>query len=437
MPRNISFARALIVVSLLPLAACVTHEVTVEVEVHEGGGHRPPPPPPPTCQDGVRNGAETGVDCGGPVCQPCPGDCSTRLILAAMTPTAGPVGTEVDLVGVGFRAVTELELNGVAVAFVVDNDSHIVFQVPAGVSSGAVTLTAPCGSVDSPADFSVLRLRSETAIATSDNPSIAGRPVTFTATVSSSLPSPATPTGTVYFRSGDEILAAVALTGGTASTTIALPAGSHAITAEYGGDVDFESSVSPELQQAVNPDAPSIVGIPGVYDPTESGTVFSDWLPGLGVNGPGDTSAQGLLLRKDTATATPVAAFVDVVGVEGLDACALELGFDYFLQGHCGAGAPRFSLWTADDKVYFFGCRYGQHSSGPAGFGRVRYTRSDAIPAMTTCSPVTRLLIVMDEGTDTPRNDTVITPGFAILDNVWLRFGGTEVVLGGPDPVYY
>ena len=436
MPRKISFARALVLWSLLPLAACVTQEVEVKVEVHQGGGHRPPPPRPPTCQDGVRNGAETGVDCGGPVCQSCPGDCGTRLIFAAMTPTAGPVGTEVDLVGVGFRSVTELELNGAAVPFVVDHDSHIVFQVPAGVSSGAVTLTAPCGSVDSPADFSVLRLRSETAIAASENPSLAGRPVTFTATVRSSLPSPATPTGAVYFRSGDEILAAVMLTGGTASATLTLQAGSYALTAEYGGDVNFESSVSPDLQQTVNPDAPSIALITGVYDPNATGTVFSDWLPGLGVDGPGDMIAQGLLLRKDTSTSTPVAALGAVVGVEGLDACSLELGFDYFLQGHCGAGAPRFSLRT-ENGVYFFGCRYGEHSSGPAGFGRVRYTRRDAIPEMMACSPVISLRIVMDEGTDTPTNDTVITPGFAILDNIWLRFGGNEVVLSGPGPVYY
>ncbi|HEX2568701.1 MAG TPA: Ig-like domain-containing protein [Polyangia bacterium] len=428
--------RALVVLSSLLVAACITQRVQVEVEVHEGGGHRPPPPPPPTCQDGVRNGDETGVDCGGPVCQPCPDDCGSRLILAAMTPTAGPVGTAVDLVGVGFRSVTELELNGAPVPFTADNDNHIVFQVPAGVSSGAVTLTAPCGSIVSPADFSVLRLRSVATIASSTNPSIAGRPVTFAATVRSSLPSPATPTGTVYFRAGDEILAAVTLADGTASATITLPApGDYALTAEYSGDVDFEPSASPELQQTVNEDVPAIVSVPGVYDPTGSGTVFSAWLPGVGLNGAGDTSAQGLLLRKDTSTGTPVAALVDVEGVEGLDSCSLELGFDYFLQGHCGAGAPRFSLRT-EGGVYFFGCRYGEHSSSAPGWGRVRFSRQDAIPEMTTCSPIVRLRIVMDEGTDTPPNDTVITPGFAILDNLWLKFGGREVVVGGPDPAH-
>jgi hypothetical protein len=32
----------------------------------------PPPPGPPTCSDGIKNGNETGVDCGGPDCPRCP-----------------------------------------------------------------------------------------------------------------------------------------------------------------------------------------------------------------------------------------------------------------------------------------------------------------------------------------------------------------------------
>ena len=36
-----------------------------------GGQVVAPPPPAPTCSDGIRNGSETGVDCGGPHCPPC------------------------------------------------------------------------------------------------------------------------------------------------------------------------------------------------------------------------------------------------------------------------------------------------------------------------------------------------------------------------------
>lgn len=39
-------------------------------------GGTPPPPPAPTCTDGVQNGNETGIDCGGPDCIACPtGSC--------------------------------------------------------------------------------------------------------------------------------------------------------------------------------------------------------------------------------------------------------------------------------------------------------------------------------------------------------------------------
>mgnify|MGYP000067064432 CR=1 FL=1 len=37
-----------------------------------GCGGTPPPPPPATCDDGIQNGDETGVDCGGPDCPACP-----------------------------------------------------------------------------------------------------------------------------------------------------------------------------------------------------------------------------------------------------------------------------------------------------------------------------------------------------------------------------
>ncbi|MEM7573609.1 MAG: cohesin domain-containing protein [Bacteroidota bacterium] len=35
---------------------------------------------PPTCEDGIQNGQETGVDCGGPDCPECPGDCEDGIM---------------------------------------------------------------------------------------------------------------------------------------------------------------------------------------------------------------------------------------------------------------------------------------------------------------------------------------------------------------------
>ncbi|MCB9276985.1 MAG: T9SS type A sorting domain-containing protein [Lewinellaceae bacterium] len=43
-----------------------------ETGVDCGGPTCPPCPVEPTCSDGIQNGQETGVDCGGPTCPPCP-----------------------------------------------------------------------------------------------------------------------------------------------------------------------------------------------------------------------------------------------------------------------------------------------------------------------------------------------------------------------------
>ncbi len=36
--------------------------------------------PPPTCNDGIQNGDETGIDCGGSTCPPCSSACTNQLI---------------------------------------------------------------------------------------------------------------------------------------------------------------------------------------------------------------------------------------------------------------------------------------------------------------------------------------------------------------------
>lgn len=44
-----------------------------------------PPPPPPTCDDGIQNGDETGVDCGGSSCAPCQSGCSENEVTLSIT----------------------------------------------------------------------------------------------------------------------------------------------------------------------------------------------------------------------------------------------------------------------------------------------------------------------------------------------------------------
>ncbi len=96
------------------------------------------------------------------------------------------------------------------------------------------------------------RAASATTLAVSPDPSTAGQTVTFTAAVSAVAPGAGTPTGAVAFRDGATLLATVPLVGGQASfVTSTLAAGSHSITAAYGGDGNFLPSSSGAVIQAV------------------------------------------------------------------------------------------------------------------------------------------------------------------------------------------
>ncbi|MCK7473808.1 MAG: Ig-like domain repeat protein [Rhodopseudomonas palustris] len=113
-----------------------------------------------------------------------------------------------------------------------------------------VVVTTPGGSGTGTGLFTYVFSTTSTTLTSSLNPSEVGQAVTFTATVSAGGP---TPTGTVTFTEGGQVLGSATLVSGVASfTTAALPRGSHSITAVYAGNGSFASSTSAVLVQAVN-----------------------------------------------------------------------------------------------------------------------------------------------------------------------------------------
>ena len=125
-----------------------------------------------------------------------------------------------------------------------------------------------------------------------------------------------------------------------------------------------------------------------------------------------------LYLKKAATTPTNASAGASVDGTAGIT--LTELGFDYRNDSWCGAGAPRFNVYTTAGTYFFFGCRYGVHTPVPGepNWTRVRFGNADAFPANgTTAFPgfgtvvVTGIDIVFDEGTD-------VGVGYAWLDNV-------------------
>ncbi len=90
------------------------------------------------------------------------------------------------------------------------------------------------------------------ALSTSDASAVSGQPLTFTADVTAVGPGSGTPTGEVQFYvDGDPLGGPVTLSGGSASSPTAhLGVGSHTVTANYAGDVNF-GGANDQLTQAV------------------------------------------------------------------------------------------------------------------------------------------------------------------------------------------
>ena len=119
-------------------------------------------------------------------------------------------------------------------------------------------------SVSTPVNQLVNQAGTTTALASSQNPSPFGVPVTFVATVAAVAPGAGTPTGTVTFYDGAAAIGASTLSAGVAaySTTTALAAGTHSITGSYGGDANFLASGSNAIAQTVTQLPQTITFIP-------------------------------------------------------------------------------------------------------------------------------------------------------------------------------
>src|SRR5208283_446630 len=135
-------------------------------------------------------------------------------------------------------------LSGGAAAYSTSFLSAKVHYIKA-VYAGSTTL-APSERI---VEQMVLKYPTTAKISSSQNPSTYGQPVTFTATVTSSGP---TPTGKVLFFDGPLAVGPATLSNGVATLTWSkLLTGGHAIWAEYHGDSANAASTSSVLHQTV------------------------------------------------------------------------------------------------------------------------------------------------------------------------------------------
>ena len=215
-----------------------------------------------------------------------------------------------------------------------------------------------------------------TSLTSSDNPSLVGQVVTYTASVlataaSGQDPVPSAPTGTVTFRDGTTVIcSAVTLvsTGPTTSRATCTPptylvAGNHPITAAYTNiDLNFTSSTSPVLIQVVRAPRPTSTILTSSPNPSVAGapvTLVAHVLPASGVGTP--TGTVNFYVGSPTGAHTLLGvAPLGVNGRANLVTTSLAVGHDtlYAVYG----GDPAFSSSVSPPVVQVVLSRPGECS---------------------------------------------------------------------------
>jgi hypothetical protein len=76
--------------------------------------------------------------------------------ISSFTPTSGPVGTSVDIQGTNFTDATSVTFNGTAdPSFVVNSSTDVTAHVPAGATTGPISVTTPSATATSASSFTV------------------------------------------------------------------------------------------------------------------------------------------------------------------------------------------------------------------------------------------------------------------------------------------
>jgi hypothetical protein len=154
---------------------------------------------------------------------------------------------------------------------------------------------------------------------------------------------------------------------------------------------------------------------PGTFDPDKTGIVSAQWINNIGLPDSGGSNF-GLAMSKNGPTTTNAAAGAAITGVDGIT--LTELGFDYKIGGHCGAGAARFDVQATDGFHFMGGCSNSTQSAAAPGWARARinpYNPAQAFPPLTPGATILTITLIFDEGTDTTG---VTGAGSVILDNI-------------------
>ena len=162
-------------------------------------------------------------------------------------------------------------------------------------------------STSSALSQTVNKAATTTSVTSTTNPSTVGQQVTYAATVAVTAPGSGTPSNadTVTFKDGASTLTcgsgSVAFNGTTATCVVTpTTAGSHSITAVFGGDANYSTSTSSALTQTVNA-ASTTTSVASNQQPVGGG-------PGRHLHGHGGGDARPARARRRAASSSSTAA---------------------------------------------------------------------------------------------------------------------------------
>ena len=178
----------------------------------------------------------------------------------------------------------------------------------------------------------VTQLASTVTLSSSENPTLPGHAVTITAVVAASGNFSTPASGTVQLMDGAAAVGTATLQNGSAQFSVQYSsAGSHSLTASYGGDANYLGSASMALTETVNPIATT----------TTAGSSANP-----------STFGQQVVL---TATVSPNAATGTVQFLDGgtlLGAATLSGGSAVLPTSSLGAGSHSITVVYGGDAVY-------------------------------------------------------------------------------------
>ena len=224
----------------------------------------------------------------------------TAAVTASAPGSGTPAGTVTfDLNGTALTSCTSVALTaGMATcSYTPSATGTLSFTASYGGSTDDLASTAPALSL------SVVLAATTTTLVSAANPSLAGSPANYAASVDAVAPATGTPAGSVTFTANGADLAgcvAVPLTSGMATCQVDMPlAGTFSIVATYLGSATDAGSSSPVLSQVVQAGVLTVQDIPTGSNPSQSSVTLSPVtlgsLQGPGPGGPQFAQATGTL----------------------------------------------------------------------------------------------------------------------------------------------